>query len=213
MGLAAVTIWFASAPVTGTGAFYLLAFIWPVIAIAWAASLVATVQRGASRIAATVLAVGAVVGIGGPVPIVLMVVFGSGVAIAALLAAVGLFGLILVIERPRRIVWVVAPAIVLATVGLTFSGVPRIVRFALAEPALTAYANDLLAGTIEPVRGRVRVGSVTLRRARIRDGCAVFTTTSVGVLADSPAGIAYCPNGPSSTQTSFEPFSGNWYRW
>lgn len=215
IGLALVTLWFASAPVLSTGRYYLLAVLWPLTAIAWAVALVGSVQRSASVVTGAALLVGASVTFGGSVPFVLMVLHGPGVAVAALAAGIGLLALILVLERRRRIAWLVAPVIVLATLALEASGLPRAARFAFAEPALTTHAIDLLgqAGAPDRVSGRVNVGGIGVGRPRLRDGCAVFVTAHVGVLGDSPAGIAYCPTGPTSNPTHYEQFSGHWYRW
>jgi hypothetical protein len=216
IGLAMLTLWFASAPVVSTARFSVLAVLWPLTGIAWAISLIGSVQRGPSLGAAILLLFGAGATIFGSTPMVLILLFGAGAAVAGLVAGLGLFGLILVLERPRRIAWVVAPAIVLTTVGLAFSGVPRVARFALAEPALTAFAVDLLEGTSGAAPGERRgvwVGVLRVRRVFVRDGCAHLVTANVGILGDSPAGLAYCPNGPSGGRFPSEPFSGHWYRW
>jgi hypothetical protein len=214
--LAVVTLWFASGPVLSTARFYALAVLWPLMGMAWAISLMSSVQRGASLGAAIVLVFGAGATILGSVPFVLIVLFGAGAVVAALVAGLGLLGLILVLERPRRIAWLIAPAIVLATLGLAFSGAPRLARFALAEPALTPFASEVLEGATgaEPsARRGVWVGPIRVRRVFVRDGCAYLVTASVGVLADSPGGLAYCPNGPPAARFSYAPVSGDWYRW
>ena len=214
--LAIVTLWFASGPVLSTYRFYLLALLWPLAGIAWAVSLIGSVQRGASLGAAIVLLFGAGTTILGWTPFVLILLFGAGAAVGALVVGLGLLGLILILERPRRIAWVVAPAIVLATLGLAFSGVPRLARFAISEPALTAYAAELLEPTSRATareRRGVWLGGLRVRRAFVREGCAFLVTASVGVLADSPAGLAYCPNGPPAARFPSEPVFGHWYHW
>ena len=214
--LAIVTLWFASGPVLSTYRFYVLALLWPLAGIAWAVSLIGAVQRGASLGAAIVLLFGAGATIFGWTPIVLIVLFGAGAAVAALVVGLGLLGLILMLERPRRLAWVIAPAIVLVTVGVAVSGAPRLARFALSEPALTAFAGELLEPTSDATPGERRgvwLGAIRVRRAFVRDGCAYLVTASVGVLADSPAGLAYCPNGPPAARFPYEPVSGQWYRW
>lgn len=214
--LAIVTLWFASGPVLSTARFYALAVLWPLGGIAWAVSLIGSVQRGVSLGAAIVLLFGAGATIFGWTPFVLVLLFGAGAGVAALVVGLGLLGLILLLERPRRIAWVVAPAIVLATVGLAFSGAPRLARFALSEPALAEFAAELLepaSGASPGERRGVWLGAIRVRRAFVRDGCAHLVTASVGVLADSPAGLAYCPNGPPVARFPYEPVSGQWYRW
>jgi hypothetical protein len=149
----------------------------------------------------------------GILPLTIIWIYGLAAAVPILVLALAVFGLILALERPRRMVWLVAPAIVLSTFGLALSGLPRLARFKLAEPALTTYAAELLDQTRleRGERGRATVGGLRVRRTIIRDGCVHLVTASVGILGDVPAGLAFCPAGPIGTR--YELLSGAWYRW
>ena len=212
---AVLTLWFASAPVMGTRRLLLLVLVWPVIGIAWSVSVAVMVRHRFSFLSAMVLLVGAGGLLTGIAPIALMILFGLWPAIGVIGLALVLVAGIILRER-RRIIWAVAPTIVVATIVLSLSGIPRSARFAMAEPELTAYATQLLERPFPdtpPDTRDVTIGGIKIRRADVESGCLHLYTTRVGLLADGPAGVAYCPAGPPAFGRSYEPLSGAWYRW
>ena len=213
---ALLTLWFASAPVTGTKRLMLLAILWPPVGVAWAFSVARAATHEASRLSAILLLVGFAATFLGFLPAAVTFVVGPGPAVIAVLLALALFAVILALERPRRIAWLVAPAIVLSSTGLAISEVPRSVRFTAAEPELTRFAMQTLdsasgdgAVAMEPAS----ISGVEVRRAFVRGGCVHLVTAQVGFLGSGPAGLAYCPNGPATGPREYDPMSGSWYRW
>jgi len=213
-----LTLWFATAPILGTRRLFIFGAVGLLVGIAWAGSLVFAVQRSASLVVGLIGLTGGVALLTVLMPVTLLTVsfLELWAAVGAIAVALLLFGLILMLERPRRIVWFIVPAITLSTIGLALSGLPRLARFAMAEPALTTYAVQVLErpSTAGPnVRALVTVGGIRVRSAAVRDGCARLVTAHVGTFGGRPAGLAYCPTGPASSRVTYEPLSGSWYRW
>lgn len=222
LAMSALTIWIASAPIAHLFDFLILGFVWLPIGAVWALSLI-VVRRPTLVLGALLLLV----------LVAFSVLFGvgavGGAVTTGLLALVGLGGVLLVVrlvfgraillDRPHRVVWLVAPAIVLLTVALAASGVARLARFTLAEPALRAYATEVLqrpAVRHPEETGGATIWGLTIDWSAARGGCAHLVTTHVGLLGEYPAGLAYCPSGPPRQDEAtgdYEPFQGPWYRW
>lgn len=216
VAVAALTLWFSSAPFIGTGERLLLAILWPPLGVAWSVTLFQSVRRGWSRVAAGLLALGAGITFAGIIPTVATLVVGPWLPVMALAAALGLLGLVIILESPLRLARLVPPAIVLTTIGFAASGLPRLARFAMDEAALTAFATSIGPGetAIEAWEDApVGVGSLQIEEAQHTDGCVFLGTTWVGPLGDVPAGLASCPVGPPQHRGVFEHLSGSWYRW
>lgn len=213
---AALTLWFSSAPFIGTGERLLLAILWPSLGVVWSVALFRSVRRRWSRVAAGLLALGAGITFAGIIPTVATIVVGPWLPVIALAVALGLFALVVILESPLRLAWLVAPAIVLTTIGLAASGLPRLARFATDEPALTAFAATIGPGEIAIEAWEdppVDVGSLRIEMAHHSDQCVFLGTTWVGPLGDVAAGLASCPVGPPQHRGVFEHISGSWYRW
>ncbi len=213
--LAVATLWVTGVPFPGFFDSYPLPFLWPLVGAAWSLVLMRRARDRAARFAAGILLLGAVATTGGAFPFIAYFVYGEGPLLIALLIVLGLLTFVLVRERPIRIVWLVAPAIVLAMMGVGLSGAPAALRFAYAKPALTAYAEQVMRGDAveRPSEGhRISVGSINIDEVQAGRGCVHLTTAFVG-FDDDPAGIAYCPSGPPSTGDRYEQLSAPWYRW
>jgi hypothetical protein len=214
--MAAVTIWTASTPIAHVFDFLILGILWLPIGAVWALSLIVSSRPnlaliGVVAIVLLLLAAGSFVQGMGPLSTLVMTgVIASGAAVVV--ADV-------VRKRLMPLVVLIAPAIVLVTVGLILSGIPKAVRFAVAEPALRAYAMDLFEQPRVELPDEavpVSVGGFTVDWSVARGGCAHLVTTYVGILGEYPAGIAYCPSGPPGDDSGvgdYEAFSGTWYRW
>jgi hypothetical protein len=222
IGMAALTLWLASAPIAHFFDFLILGFIWLPIGAVWALSLI-VVRRPTWVLGAMVLVLlgvcSAIFGVGAL----------GGLATTALIALIGLGGVLLVmsmvlgrailLDRPYRIVWLVAPVIVVATLGLAVSELPRLARFAFAEPALTAYATDVLDQPrvkFPEETQPIGVGGLTIDWSAAQGGCAHLVTTYLGILGEYPAGLAYCPSGLPAVDDrigDYDAFSGAWFLW
>ncbi len=222
IGMAALTLWLASAPIAHFFDFVILGFIWVPIGAVWALSLF-VVRRPTWVLGALVVL------LLGVCSTILGVRALGGLVTTGLIALIGVAGVLLVVsivlgraillDRPHRIVWLVAPVIVLATAGLSVSGLPRLARFALAEPALRAYAKDVFdQPTVEfPDETQpIGVGGLTIDWSAAQGGCAHLVTTYLGILGEYPAGLAYCPSGlppVDGRAGDYDPFNGPWYLW
>jgi len=216
--LAGLTLWAWSYPVPGTDVFLFGGIGWSILAIAWAASVLATTIDTAARWASLGLVVGAVasfplfgislvvIGLGGIVGFALMVLIG-----------LGLLGVVVATSRVRRVTWLAGPLIVLAMLTVVFTGLPRLGRMAVAEPALTQFAQ-----TVDPhatldypmwFDDGFSVGSVPVYEAYVSRGGVHLVTGFVGILGDDSAGIAYFPTGAPAADPPYEHLVGDWYRW
>jgi hypothetical protein len=220
VGLGAWTLWMSAVPVWEFLMFGAAALLWPITGLVWAITAVRASTNDTTRFLFLLLAVASGVSLGGIAPVLLVVLGGPWPVLLGLVAAVGTFALALALERRPRIVWLVAPAIVVATIALAVSGLPAKARFAAAEPGLTTFAHRVLEGEIpadEDYWEEVQlIGTYEVYFTDLRDGCVRLATAFVGILGDVPAGLAYCPNGVPVTTgfgATYEPFSGVWYRW
>jgi hypothetical protein len=216
--LAALTVAAASYPVVGTDAFYLLTFAWPLPAISWSSRLLVSAEDSIGRAAAGALLVGSVAWVAFPgFPLLGVALFGLvGIAVAGTLG-LALFGVVLARAPNRRVAWLVPPTIVIVALVLAVSGVPRLGRIWLAEPALTAYAEQVERGELFQLPAYfddpVSVAGIPIYEAYVEGGHVHFVTDYVGILADDGAGIAYLPGGPPEADPPYEHLVGLWYRW
>ncbi|MFE6866355.1 hypothetical protein ACFVFS_07345 [Kitasatospora sp. NPDC057692] len=105
--------------------------------------------------------------------------------------------------------WAAVPLLIAATALLVSQGVPREVRFALARPALTSYAERALAtATVDP--GPTRIGGFRIKDTQLADGGVKFPITTSGLFANH--GYAYFPQGPTHPD-SYDHVGGHWYSW
>jgi hypothetical protein len=216
--LAVVTVYAASFPVVGTDAFYLLMFGWPLPAIGWSLLLLRSADHPTGRATSAALLVGSILSV--PLSgLSLFVVFlagwmGIGLVVVAGLA---LFGVVVAHARHRRIAWLAAPTIVVLTLVLLYTGLPSLIRVSLAEPALTAYAEQIERG--EAVQelwygdDPISVGGIPIYEVYRNRGHVQLVTGYVGILADDGAGLAYLPSGLPDADPRYEHLVGPWYRW
>lgn len=218
IALAALTIWAASYPVPGTDAYIVGGIAWSLAGILWSVTLVAQARDTRARVAAILLLVGALMA--NPLVGLFFFVFvfvGSVGLIAALAIGALLLGVVIMSSRPRRLAWLIAPAVVVGTLALMYSGAPRLARMALAERELTEFAGrvDPSATAEFPVYfdDPVVVGSIPVYEAFVADGRVHLVTGYVGLLADYPAGIAYAPRAALGNDPRYQHMVGDWYRW
>ncbi|MER5354288.1 hypothetical protein ABT093_28645 [Kitasatospora sp. NPDC002551] len=113
-------------------------------------------------------------------------------------------------RRRGRWRWAAVPPLIATTALLVSQGVPREVRFALARPALTSYAERALAtGTVDP--GPARIGGFRIKDAELADGGVKFPIATSGLFANQ--GYAYFPQGPARYPESYDHLGGPWYSW
>jgi hypothetical protein len=219
IGLAGATVVTTSGPVPGFGEFGYAEFLWPIVAMVWAAALLTgTRDRNPHRLAwlaigvtlATILTLG--------YPLFLLVYFAgpTGVLVVAI-AGLVIVGFVLLRQESHRRLWLVSPIIVVATLGLVVSGIPRSIRFSYAEPELSAYARQLQNGeaTFAPRDdgSAVSVASMPIYEVRREGEEIIFITGYVGVLEDDGAGLAYVPSGTPGGSGVYQHLTGPWYSW
>jgi hypothetical protein len=217
--LAVATVVASSGPIVGFGDLSLLDLLWPLAAIAWAAAILAGSQNRIARRFAWILmaaSVFTILTLGYPVFFILVIAGPIGLVLVALTCMV-LFGIVLWRSEPHRRLWFAAPLIVVATFVLLLSGIPTSIRFAFAEPALSAYARQLQAGeAVPPRQGEalpISVGSIPIYEVRVDGGELIFITSYVGILDDYGAGLAYVPTGTPAGQGVYQHLQGSWYIW
>jgi len=216
--LAGLTLWAWSYPIPGGDAFLFGGIAWSIVAIAWATSVLATTSEKSALWASLLLLVGAVasfpffgislvvIGLGGTVGFGLMVMIG-----------LGLLAVVVITSRVKRVAWLVSPVVVLAMFTVMYTAWPRLARMAVAEPALTGFAQ-----TVDPnatlnypmwFDDGLSVGSIPVYEAYVRHGGVHLVTGFVGILGDDNAGIAYFPDGAPAADSPYEHLVGSWYRW
>jgi hypothetical protein len=215
---AALTLWAWSYPVPGTDVFLFAGIGWSVLAIAWAASVLATTIDTSARWASLGLVVGAVASFPlfgfSLVVIDLSGTVGFGLM---LLIGLGLLAVVVAMSFIKRVVWPVAPVVVLAMFAVMFTGLPSLARMTFAEPALNEFAQtfDPNATSEYPMwfDDGLSVGSIPVYEAFVSRGGLHLVTSFVGILGDDNAGIAYFPNGAPRADPPYEHLVGAWYRW
>lgn len=208
--LALITIWVGSSIVRGAWDFVIVSFLWGAVGVAFALTLLMRTTDRLARFAVGVLLVGPLVTVSllGPV---LFLIVSAWVVVGLLVVAPA--GLLLVRQRPIRVVWSVAPAIVVATVALVSSGVPRSARFAVAEAELTGYVQSLDQGARSPSYDNpITVGGLPVYEVIREDGQVLLVMGFIGILDDDPAGLAFVPEG-SPVGVGWEHIRGPWYMW
>jgi hypothetical protein len=211
--LAAVTVWVGSSVVRGMWDYIFVSLGWAIVGAAWAVTLMLRTTDRVARFAALALFVGTLVTfvMFGPVTLLVFSSPSDWIGIGVLLVVP--VALILVLQRPVRIVWFVAPMIVVAAAALVLSGIPRSMRFAAAEPELTRYVQSLDQGAAEPgYDDPVVVGGIPVFEVTREDGQILLVTGFIGILGDDPSGLAYAPDGPP-VGVSSDHITGPWYRW
>ncbi len=98
-----------------------------------------------------------------------------------------------------------------AVAAVSWSGVARIVRFKVSEPAMTWAAKRIIQdpdSRIPPL-----LGLYPVRERKPLEGSFRFITGRAGFADD--AGFAYCPRSPCPVdgEDSYEHLSGRWYVW
>ncbi|MEP7379097.1 MAG: hypothetical protein ABI725_05980 [Chloroflexota bacterium] len=214
--LAGLTIWTASYPIVDTAAWLFGGFAWSIIGIIWSGVLLATVNDRGSRAAAVVLLGGAIVAnpFAAGFSLLFFAFTGTFGLAAVFLTGLALLGVIVVRSRPRRLAWIVAPAIVLVMFGVLMTNAPRLARLAMSEPALTNYAESARTGELPAYYdGGLNVGAIPIYAAYNEWGGLHLVTGYVGILDDDEAGIAYFPSGLPTNGIRYEHLLGPWYRW
>lgn len=217
--LGALTTWLGSSVIPSSYNLLPASIGWAFVGAAWSfVVMLRTSDRGA-WLAAVLLLVGslATLGLFGPLTLIGFVGMAGGAApaIALLLVGLSLFGVILAREPSRRLIWLGAPAIVLLTAGLLVSPLPAAIRFAVVEPALTAYVTSFANGETVPMPGDlpIEVGGVPVYDVTREDAGVRLVTSYVGILGDDSAGLFYLRAGQLPSVGKFEHLEGFWYRW
>jgi len=178
--------------------------------VAWSATVFLRTTDQAARLAIGALLVVAV-SVVGPFIAMFLSAPSSWIVAASLVAVAGT--VFLLRQRPLRVIWLVAPTIVVATVGLLLSGLPRSVRFAVAEAELTAYVQTLdQAGALPDYDRPVIVGGVPVFEVISEEGQVRLVTGFIGILDDDPAGLAFVPEG-DPVGVGWKHIKGPWFTW
>src|SRR5688572_7047106 len=110
--LALITIWVGSSIVRGAWDFLIVSLLWGTVGVAFSLTVLMRTTDRVARFAVGAMLVGPllVVALFGPV----LILIASAWVVIVLLVGVPV-GLLLVRQRPIRLVWLIAPAIVVAT--------------------------------------------------------------------------------------------------
>lgn len=211
--VAAAWVWVGSAVVRDTFESLQVIMGWGFVGAAWAATVLLRTTDRVARFAIAALALGSVVTGAALGPLVFLILSTpSDWVIVGLFIAIPV-ATFLVRQRPIRLVWFVAPAIVVAAAAIVLSGVAVSARFAAAEPHLTAYVRGLEEGGALPDYDRpTDVGGVPVYEVIREDGQTLLVTGFIGILGDDPAGLAYVPEG-TPVGVGWEHIAGPWYEW
>jgi hypothetical protein len=213
VSLAALTVWVGSSVVRGSWDYIFVSLGWAVVGAAWAVTLLLRATDRVARFAILVLLVGALVTVALFGPITLLIFSSPSGWIGIGMLVMIPVALILILQRPFRLIWFVAPVIVVAATAIVLSGVPQAMRFAIAEPDLTRFvqAPDL-SGATPTYDEPVVVGGIPVFEMTREDGQILLVTGFIGILGDDPSGLAYAPDGPP-VGVSSDHITGPWYRW
>lgn len=114
--------------------------------------------------------------------------------------------------------WAIEPTCILLTLLVAYSGLFSLIRFTLAEQALSQYAADVRSGKInidfEFTHEKKRIGLYQLTiTEHLSDGTVRFITSSHNLL-DS-AGFANSESNPPQKrgEDSYKHIYGNWWVW
>jgi hypothetical protein len=210
--MALVTVWAAS-PIISVGWDWLFILMaWSFVGVGWTWAFQEGLTDRYARIAAGGLLLGSCLAAIPLLPSFVLLLWPEAV-FASFIVAVLLVAVVIVREPRLRVVRLVAPAIVALTIGLALSGIPRYVRFAAAEAALTAYVTNDKTENLWPCCGELIVAGVPIHEV-IRDpGQVRLVTGFIGMLGDDPAGLLYRTEGAPTDVGSWEHIKGPWYRW
>jgi hypothetical protein len=213
------TIWAASSPVPSVGDYPVLMVLWPLAAAIWAASILVRSDEPRVRGLGFVVIAGSIVAVGTlGLPFAVIAFLSGTIGLGlCLLVGIAVTAKILLPAGARRLRWFTAPLLVIATFAIVASGVPRAIRFATSEAALTAYAEQVRTGTQAEMPGdigtSIQVGSIPIFHVETIDGDIHLTTAYVGILDDDPAGLAYVTGGTPSGPGIYEHIDGPWFLW
>jgi hypothetical protein len=202
----AATVWVGSAVVAGSYDLLMVSVAWAFAGILWSLAMILRATDTFARAAALALFLGALASATTFGPIMALSFVGPAAVILGVVVALGLLTVILVRQRPTRIMWLVAPAITVAAFAVDLSGIPQRLRFVVAEPALAAYVEEIRAGTAalpDDEEGEpVDIGSISIFEVVQESGQVRLVTSFVGILGDDAPGV-----GRSDHLT------GPWYVW
>jgi hypothetical protein len=211
--LALVTLWVGSSIVRGMWDYLTVSLAWAGVGLAWSVAVLVRTTDRAAQVAILALIVGSLVSTCALGPVTALIFTEPADWILIALLVVVPLGVILVRQRPIRLVWFVAPMVVLAAAALTVSGVLREVRFAASEDELTRFVQSGEAGEASRYYDEpVMVGGVPVYEVIREEGQVLLVTGYIGILADDPAGLAYVPNG-EPVGVGWEHITGPWFRW
>ncbi len=217
--LALITIWVGSSFVPGME-ILIVGLLWGTAGVAWSVTVLMRTTDRVARFAVAALLVGPFLTVSPfrdvAVPVILAFLASLGwvvIGLVVVVLLVVLAGLFLVRQRPLRLVWFVAPAIVVATAALVASGVPRWARLAVAEAELAEYVRSLDQGAgswfyDDPIT----VGGLPVYEVIREEGQVRLVMGYIGILGDDPAGLAFVPEG-TPVGVGWEHIRGPWYTW
>jgi hypothetical protein len=208
--LALITIWVGSSIVRGTWDLLTVSMLWGAVGVAWSVTVLMRTTDHVARFAVWALLVGSLLTLFVIGPVVILI-FSAWVVIGLLVVVP--VGLLLVRQRPIRLMWLVGPGIVVATAALVLSGVPRWARFAVAEAEVTGYVQGLDQGTrLLSYDDPITVGGLPVYEVVREEGQVLLVTGYIGILDDDPAGLAFVPEG-RPVGVGWEHIRGPWYMW
>jgi hypothetical protein len=208
--LAVITIWVGSSIVRGAWDFLMVSLLWGAVGVAWSLTVLIRTTERVARFAVSALLVGSLLTVFVLGPVVILI-FSAWVAIGLLVVVP--VGLLLIRQRPIRLVWFVAPAFVVTTAALVLSGVPPSARFAVAEAELTGYVQSLDQGTRSAsYDDPITVGGLPVYEVVREEGQVLLVMGFIGILDDDPAGLAFVPEG-TPVGVGWEHIRGPWYMW
>lgn len=211
--LAALSVWIGSSVVRGMWDYILVSLLWAMVGAAWSATVLLRTTDRVARIGVVALLIGSLITVMMFGPVTALIYSDRTDWLVVGLLVIVPVGLILVRQRPIRLVWFVAPVIVVASAALVLSGVPGSLRFAAAEPELTRYVLSLDQGAEVPDYDEpVLVAGIPVFEVIRQDGQVLLVTGFIGILGDDPAGLAYVPAG-TPDGVGWEHIRGPWYGW
>jgi hypothetical protein len=209
MLLALMTIWVGSSIVRGTWDFLIVSSLWGAVGMAWSVTVLLRTTDRVARFAVWALLVASLLTMF-VIGSVVILIFSSWI-VMGLLVVVPV--VLLVRQRPIRLVWLVAPTLVAVTGALVFSSVPRSARFALAEAELSGYVQSLDQGAGSPSYDEpITVGGLPVYEVVQEEGQVLLVTGFIGILDDDPAGLAFVPVG-TPVGVGWEHIRGPWFTW
>lgn len=116
-------------------------------------------------------------------------------------------------RRMRRVL--LEPVVIMACVGLVWSGIGFRVRFVASRPALARFVRDARPSISRgEVPAGTRVGLFRVKEAEVLPGGTVRLITTECMFDD--CGVAYSPDNtppPVIGEDMYEPLGGGWWHW